>query len=49
MVDLIPLSMTKEVGSDHASPCMLCHPHQFTMPSAAMLSTTSAVLKEIAG
>jgi hypothetical protein len=36
--------MTKEVGSDAAPPCMPCHPHDFTRPSAASLGTTSFLL-----
>jgi hypothetical protein len=30
-------------------PCMPCHPHPFMQPSAAMLGTTSAVLRGAAG
>jgi hypothetical protein len=29
--------------------CMPCHPHHFTQPSAAMLGTASALVREAAG
>ena len=31
---------------ERLTPCMPCHPHQFTKPSAASLGTTSALLRE---
>ena len=36
-------------GFEPLTPCMPCHPRQFTQPSAALLGTASALLKEIAG
>ncbi len=36
-------------GFEPLTPCMPCHPHQFTRPSAALLSTASTLLKEAAG
>jgi hypothetical protein len=34
-------------GFEPLTPCMPCHPHQFTQPSAALLSTTSALSDRI--
>jgi hypothetical protein len=31
-------------GFEPLTPCMPCHPHQFTRPFAALLSTASALL-----
>jgi hypothetical protein len=36
-------------GFEPLTPCMPCHPRQFTRPSAASLGTTSALLSEVAG
>jgi hypothetical protein len=36
-------------GFEPLTPCMPCHPHPFTQPSAAMLGTASALLREAAG
>jgi hypothetical protein len=35
-------------GFEPLTPCMPCHPHPFTRPSAALLSTTSALLRQLA-
>jgi hypothetical protein len=32
-------------GFEPLTPCMPCHPHHFTKPSAASLGTTSALLE----
>ena len=36
-------------GFEPLTPCMPCHPHQFTRPFAALLGTTSALLGQGAG
>jgi hypothetical protein len=36
-------------GFEPLTPCMPCHPHQFTKPSAASRRTTSALLSQDAG
>jgi hypothetical protein len=36
-------------GFEPLTPCMPCHPHPFTQPSAAMPGTASALLSEAAG
>jgi hypothetical protein len=36
-------------GFEPPTSCMPCHPHHFTQPSAALLSTTSPLLRETAG
>jgi hypothetical protein len=36
-------------GFEPLTPCMPCHPQQFTQPSATMPSTTSALLDAVAG
>src|SRR4029450_5415246 len=33
-------------GFEPLTPCMPCHPHQFTRPTAASLGTTSALLND---
>jgi hypothetical protein len=36
-------------GFEPLTPCMPCHPHHFTTPSAALPGTTLALLDEVAG
>ena len=36
-------------GFEPLTPCMPCHPHPFTKPSAASPGTTSVVLSQAAG
>jgi hypothetical protein len=36
-------------GFEPLTPCMPCHPHHFTQPSAAMPGTASALLRVAAG
>jgi len=35
-------------GFEPLTPCMPCHPHPVTRPSAALLRTASALLREVA-
>jgi hypothetical protein len=36
-------------GFEPLTPCMPCHPHQFTRPCAALRGNASALLKKSAG
>jgi hypothetical protein len=45
----VALRLVELRGFEPLTPCMPCHPHPLTRPSAASPRTASAVLKKLAG